>query len=135
MNEKGKERRFQKNRSIAVITINIKIINDNSYLRNVVKEREQRLIISFFFNYLSIRDIVSYIIISVSFFFQTIGNHEFDNDVEGVVPFLKMVEAPVVVTNIDATEEPTMQVRSILISFSLKSFFFTRAGNWSKLRK
>lgn len=39
----------------------------------------------------------------------TIGNHEFDNNVEGVVPFLKMVKAPVVVTNIDATEEPTMQ--------------------------
>lgn len=58
-------------------------------------------------------------------FFQTLGNHEFDNDVEGVVPFLKMVKAPVVVTNIDATEEPTMQVRSILILFSLKSFFFT----------
>lgn len=56
-------------------------------------------------------------------FFQTLGNHEFDNDVEGVVPFLKMVKAPVVVTNIDATEEPTMQVRSI--PFSLKSFFFT----------
>ncbi|XP_060827614.1 apyrase [Bombus pascuorum] len=39
----------------------------------------------------------------------TIGNHEFDDDVEGVVPFLKMVKAPVVVTNIDASEEPTMQ--------------------------
>lgn len=61
-------------------------------------------------------------------FFQTLGNHEFDNDVEGVVPFLKMVKAPVVVTNIDATEEPTMQVRSILIPFSLKSFFFYESG-------
>ncbi|XP_076763675.1 apyrase [Xylocopa sonorina] len=39
----------------------------------------------------------------------TIGNHEFDNDVDGVVNFLKMVKAPVVVTNIDASEEPTMQ--------------------------
>ncbi|XP_017759918.1 PREDICTED: apyrase [Eufriesea mexicana] len=39
----------------------------------------------------------------------TIGNHEFDNKVEGVVPFLKMVKAPVVVTNIDSSEEPTMQ--------------------------
>lgn len=66
--KRGKSDDFKKNRSIAVITINIKIINDNSYLRNVAKEREQRLIISFFFNYLSIRDIVSYIIISVSFF-------------------------------------------------------------------
>lgn len=48
MNERGKSDDFKKNRSIAVITINIKIINDNSYLRNVAKEREQRLIISFF---------------------------------------------------------------------------------------
>ncbi|XP_012139780.2 apyrase isoform X1 [Megachile rotundata] len=39
----------------------------------------------------------------------TLGNHEFDNNVEGVVPYLKAVKAPVVVTNIDATEEPTMQ--------------------------
>ncbi|KOC68564.1 Apyrase [Habropoda laboriosa] len=39
----------------------------------------------------------------------TIGNHEFDNNVQGVVPFLKMIKAPVVVTNIDASEEPTMQ--------------------------
>lgn len=45
--------------------------------------------------------------------FQTIGNHEFDDDVEGVVPFLKMVKAPVVVTNIDASEEPTMQVSTL----------------------
>ncbi|KAH0953052.1 hypothetical protein HN011_001822 [Eciton burchellii] len=39
----------------------------------------------------------------------TIGNHEFDNKVEGVVPFLKSVKAPVVVTNIDDSEEPTIQ--------------------------
>lgn len=68
-------------------------------------------------------------------FFQTLGNHEFDNDVEGVVPFLKMVKAPVVVTNIDATEEPTMQVRSILIPFSLKSFFFYESGTGSSIGK
>ncbi|XP_077260308.1 apyrase isoform X2 [Temnothorax americanus] len=39
----------------------------------------------------------------------TIGNHEFDNKIEGVVPFLKNVNAPVVVTNIDDSEEPTIQ--------------------------
>ncbi|KAK1129395.1 hypothetical protein K0M31_019127 [Melipona bicolor] len=39
----------------------------------------------------------------------TIGNHEFDDEVAGVVPFLKMVKAPVVVTNIDASEEPMIQ--------------------------
>ncbi|XP_031832595.1 apyrase [Nomia melanderi] len=39
----------------------------------------------------------------------TIGNHEFDNGVQGVVPFLQNVKAPVVVTNIDASEEPSME--------------------------
>ncbi|KYQ55710.1 5'-nucleotidase, partial [Trachymyrmex zeteki] len=39
----------------------------------------------------------------------TIGNHEFDNKIEGVVPFLKNINAPVVVTNIDDSEEPTIQ--------------------------
>ncbi|EGI62821.1 5'-nucleotidase [Acromyrmex echinatior] len=39
----------------------------------------------------------------------TIGNHEFDNKIECVVPFLKNVKAPVVVTNIDDNEEPTIQ--------------------------
>ncbi|XP_026671521.1 apyrase isoform X2 [Ceratina calcarata] len=39
----------------------------------------------------------------------TLGNHEFDNGVEGVVPYLKMIKAPMVVTNIDASDEPTMQ--------------------------
>ncbi|CAL1683018.1 unnamed protein product [Lasius platythorax] len=39
----------------------------------------------------------------------TIGNHEFDNKIEGLVPFLKNVKAPVVVTNIDDSEEPTLQ--------------------------
>lgn len=39
----------------------------------------------------------------------TIGNHEFDNKIEGLVPFLKSVEAPVVVANIDDSEEPTIQ--------------------------
>ncbi|XP_015595634.1 apyrase [Cephus cinctus] len=39
----------------------------------------------------------------------TIGNHEFDNKIAGVVPFLKMVTSPVVVTNIDDREEPDIQ--------------------------
>lgn len=39
----------------------------------------------------------------------TLGNHEFDNGVENAVPYLKMIKAPVVVTNIDASDEPTIQ--------------------------
>ncbi|XP_032670462.1 apyrase isoform X2 [Odontomachus brunneus] len=39
----------------------------------------------------------------------TIGNHEFDHKIEGIVPFLRYVKAPIVVTNIDDSEEPSMQ--------------------------
>ncbi|XP_023287861.1 apyrase [Orussus abietinus] len=39
----------------------------------------------------------------------TLGNHEFDDKIPGVVPFLKMIDAPVVVANIDATDEPDMK--------------------------
>lgn len=40
---------------------------------------------------------------------QTIGNHEFDHGVEGVVPFLQTVNSPVVVCNIDDADEPDIQ--------------------------
>ncbi|KAH0547161.1 apyrase-like [Cotesia glomerata] len=39
----------------------------------------------------------------------TIGNHEFDDGIAGLVPFLKNIKAPVVITNIDMSDEPTMQ--------------------------
>ncbi|KAG7209791.1 hypothetical protein KM043_011409 [Ampulex compressa] len=39
----------------------------------------------------------------------TIGNHEFDNKIDGLVPFLKMIKAPVVLANIDDSEEPRIQ--------------------------
>ncbi|XP_018318623.1 apyrase-like [Agrilus planipennis] len=39
----------------------------------------------------------------------TIGNHDFDDAIAGLVPFLKMLNAPVVVANIDASDEPDMQ--------------------------
>uniref|UniRef100_A0AAG5D3W3 Apyrase n=1 Tax=Anopheles atroparvus TaxID=41427 RepID=A0AAG5D3W3_ANOAO len=37
----------------------------------------------------------------------TIGNHEFDNGVEGVVPFLNTIASPVLLVNVDNSEEPT----------------------------
>lgn len=40
---------------------------------------------------------------------QTLGNHEFDHRIEGVVPFLETIESPMLVSNIDDSEEPTMQ--------------------------
>ncbi|XP_037916090.1 apyrase-like [Hermetia illucens] len=39
----------------------------------------------------------------------TLGNHEFDHGVEGVVPFLETIKSPMIVANIDDSEEPTMQ--------------------------
>lgn len=40
---------------------------------------------------------------------QTLGNHEFDHWIPGVVPFLETIESPMLVCNIDDTDEPTMQ--------------------------
>uniref|UniRef100_A0A182K4F9 Apyrase n=1 Tax=Anopheles christyi TaxID=43041 RepID=A0A182K4F9_9DIPT len=39
----------------------------------------------------------------------TLGNHEFEHGIGGLVPFLDVIESPVVVTNIDDSEEPTLQ--------------------------
>ncbi|CAG9800741.1 unnamed protein product [Chironomus riparius] len=40
---------------------------------------------------------------------QTIGNHDFDHDIDGIVPFLERTATPVVIANIDDSEEPTFQ--------------------------
>lgn len=47
--------------------------------------------------------------ICYNFMFQVLGNHEFDNDIEGVVPYLKALNSPVVTANIIDDEEPTIQ--------------------------
>uniref|UniRef100_A0A8D8VZ06 apyrase n=1 Tax=Cacopsylla melanoneura TaxID=428564 RepID=A0A8D8VZ06_9HEMI len=38
----------------------------------------------------------------------TVGNHEFDTQVSGLVEYLKLVNAPVVVANIDTSSEPEL---------------------------
>jgi 5'-nucleotidase len=40
---------------------------------------------------------------------QTIGNHDFDHGIEGVVPFLRNQITPTLLANIDDTDEPTIQ--------------------------
>lgn len=40
---------------------------------------------------------------------QTIGNHEFDHGIDGVVPFLETIQSPMVIANIDSTNEPSFQ--------------------------
>lgn len=42
-------------------------------------------------------------------FLQTLGNHEFDDHIAGVVPFLDSIESPMLVANMDDSEEPTIQ--------------------------
>lgn len=49
---------------------------------------------------------------------KTIGNHEFDNGISGLVPFLERVTFPVVAANIDDHDEPTIQgkyLKSVVI--------------------
>ncbi|XP_049854134.1 apyrase-like [Schistocerca gregaria] len=38
----------------------------------------------------------------------TLGNHEFDDGVGGVLPFLEHIQFPVVLANMDASQEPSM---------------------------
>lgn len=40
---------------------------------------------------------------------QTLGNHEFDNGVEGVVPYLERLNTEMLVANMDASGEPSLQ--------------------------
>lgn len=42
------------------------------------------------------------------FFLQSLGNHEFDNGVSGLVPFLNALKFPVVTANVDFAMEPTL---------------------------
>lgn len=45
----------------------------------------------------------------LKFYFQTIGNHEFDDGVAGLVPFLETINSPILISNIDDSLEPTFQ--------------------------
>lgn len=39
----------------------------------------------------------------------TIGNHEFDHEIDGLVPFLETVKSPVLLANIDAASRKTLK--------------------------
>ncbi|KAF2887392.1 hypothetical protein ILUMI_18782, partial [Ignelater luminosus] len=39
----------------------------------------------------------------------TLGNHEFDHGIVGLVPFIKALKSPVLVSNLDDREEPDIQ--------------------------
>lgn len=49
---------------------------------------------------------------------QTLGNHEFDHDIDGVIPFLESIQSPIIISNVDDSEEPTFQgkyMKSLII--------------------
>uniref|UniRef100_A0A182QYU4 Apyrase n=1 Tax=Anopheles farauti TaxID=69004 RepID=A0A182QYU4_9DIPT len=54
----------------------------------------------------------------------SLGNHEFDMGVDGLVPFLNEVDFPVLVTNLDLSKTPDMQTTKSL----KRSATFTKAG-------
>lgn len=41
--------------------------------------------------------------------FQTLGNHEFDKGIAGVLPFIESLKSPILVANIDDSQEPSFQ--------------------------
>uniref|UniRef100_A0A182N6C7 Apyrase n=1 Tax=Anopheles dirus TaxID=7168 RepID=A0A182N6C7_9DIPT len=54
----------------------------------------------------------------------SLGNHEFDLGVDGLVPFLNEVDFPVLVTNLDLSKTPELQTTKSL----QRSATFTKAG-------
>ncbi|CAH0545942.1 unnamed protein product [Brassicogethes aeneus] len=54
-------------------------------------------------------DVIRHFMEKFQFDAYTLGNHEFDDNIEGIVPFIKSINAPVVLSNVDDTEEPTFQ--------------------------
>lgn len=54
---------------------------------------------------------------------QTLGNHEFDDGVPGVVPYINNVSTPVVVCNINVSVEPRLRLNNLRPSVVL-----TRGG-------
>ncbi|XP_057660170.1 apyrase-like [Diorhabda carinulata] len=40
---------------------------------------------------------------------ETLGNHEFDNGIGGIVPYIKALQYPIVVSNMDDSDEPEIQ--------------------------
>ena len=41
-----------------------------------------------------------------SFFIQTLGNHEFDNGIKGLIPFIQQARFKIVSSNMDVSAEP-----------------------------
>lgn len=71
----------------------------------------------------------------------TIGNHEFDDGVEGLAPFLDRINSPILISNIDDSLEPSFQgkhVKSIVMTkygrpIGIVGVTTTFRSNWGKI--
>lgn len=78
----------------------------------------------------------------LSYQFQTLGNHETDHGIAGLLPFLERIETPIVSCNIEASEEPELDLlftKSTILKRSGKQIGVvgvttTLASNWGKAR-
>lgn len=55
---------------------------------------------------------------------QSLGNHEFDNGVSGLTPFIENLTCPVLAANLNLTKEPTLELEKNL----MKSVIFNVSG-------
>ncbi|XP_034651381.1 protein 5NUC [Drosophila subobscura] len=58
----------------------------------------------------------------------SLGNHEFDRNIEGLVPFLNDVEFPVLACNLNLTNEPTLAATKQLANSTILEANGTRIG-------
>ena len=52
----------------------------------------------------------------MNYFFQSLGNHEFDDGIEGLVPFINEAQFPIVTANLDLSGEPSLKSSKLLNS-------------------
>lgn len=60
--------------------------------------------------------------------FQSLGNHEFDNGVSGLTPFIQNVTCPVLASNLILTNEPSLEVESNLMKSIILDINGTKIG-------
>jgi 2',3'-cyclic-nucleotide 2'-phosphodiesterase (5'-nucleotidase family) len=53
----------------------------------------------------------------------TLGNHDFDDGIDGLMPFLSKVNFPVLAANLDASKVPKFAAKLLLNSFSYRSTY------------
>jgi 2',3'-cyclic-nucleotide 2'-phosphodiesterase (5'-nucleotidase family) len=53
----------------------------------------------------------------------TLGNHDFDDGIDGLMPFLNKVNFPVLAANLDASKVPKFAANLLLNNFSYRSTY------------